>query len=612
MSKEDDADARAKAAQVGPDDVKAAIAKLTPESSDDEVEEVICASLDAGLAVRAMEAALKAIAEKSNTSVSTIRKLHKICAKDMRSGSENKNGEDHGLEIFSYNGEYDFDAAVKKCVGLLKRENEKAKLPLFCQINGNPVRLDLRDGRAEFVPMTRDALWSELNQRAAFVQKFEQGESARRKVPEDVAKQVYEQGYATLPPAPEVIHTPIYLKDGSLLLAGGYHYAPDDKDKPRNHLLLLNDLRVPQVPEPPTKADADEALNWLRTELLRDFPFCDANEKGDDRRGPSEANALALLLTPFMRSMIAGRTPLFAIVKPQTGSGATFLARLAINLFEGLDGARAPLNYTSNEAEMEKTLVSAIKETRSTLFFDDVKEFNNRLLLRSLTASRVGGRILGQSRIFERDNTFNWIVTGVNPRIGGEMHRRACWIRLNPKTPVGEDREYRHADYDAFVAKHRGLAIRHILTMVEYWHAQDAPEFMDRNLSGFDDWCRKVGGVLLACGVEGFLANKAVLVIDSESVTEMEFLQALQTKLKAGDELSLPVLFQWAESQELALVIGRTPDERQRNFADRVIALDGRTFGVTVSKTTTRYMLRIKQGEAGVTVGTVQVAKEPV
>jgi hypothetical protein len=582
-----------------------AIDKLTPESSDEDVEEVICMCLDAGLAIRAMEGALADIADKSGTHLTVIRKVHKICAKDMRSDrDDNKTNENHGLEIFYHKGEFGFDDAVKACVRVLKQANEKAQLPQFCQINGNPVRLDLRDGRAEFVSMTHAALWSELNRRLAFVEQYDKGVSARRKVPEDVARHVHEQSYVTLPPAPEVVHVPIYLKSGDLLLGGRYHYAPDDKEAPRNHLLLPNGLVVPPVPKEPTLDDVMEARDWLLREYLGDFPFFDLDENGVEQREPSQANALALLLTPFMRPMIEGRTPLFAIVKPQTGSGATFLAQLAINLLEGFEDARAPLNYTVREDEMEKTLVSAIKETRSTLFFDDVKDFNNRLLLRSLTAARVGGRILGQSRLFERPNTLNWIVTGVNPRIGGEMWRRTCWIRLNPKTPDGEERTFTHAE--SFYAEHRGLAIRHILTLIEYWLEQGAPEFTDRNLSGFDDWCKKVGGVLAACEVEGFVQNKAKLVLDTESVTENEFLQDLKAKLN-GDKRDLSDLFKWATDSESAFVVGRTPDERQRNFMDRVIGMDGKTFKVTKNDVTTKHMLRIEQTDTEIKVGVVLV-----
>ncbi len=580
--------------KVAKEKYQSAIDALTPDSSDEEVEEAVCLCLDVGLGLPSMESALKAIAKNRDISLTVVRKVHKICAKDMRGDKDGKEKEDHGLDLYTYNNDFNFDDAVKKCVRVLKKANEDAKLPMFCQFNSNPVRLDVRDGHAEFVDMSVQALWSELNNRIAFVRKSDTAESARQMVPKEVAQQVWEQAYENLPRAPEVIHTPIYLRDGSLLLGGKYHFAPDDQDAPRNHLLLLNDLEIPEVPKHPTKADAEAALNWLRDELLCDFPFCDEVDNAD-KREPSEANALAMLLAHFMRPMIAGRTPVFAITKPQEGSGATFLAQTAINLWEGFENEHAPLNYTKDEKEMVNNIVAAIKEARAAMFFDDVKEFNNRVLLRATTAKRVGGRLLGQSRIFEAENNFMWLVTGNAPVMGREMRRRVCWIRLNPKTPVGEERTYRH-DLNAFLRENRGVAIGHLLTLIEYWQEQGAPEFKERGLSGFDDWARKVGGVLMACGVEGFLANKTTLVIDPESATEDEFLSDVLAECGVGGNATLPDLFKWADGMNHAFVTGRTPDERRQNFDAHVIALAGRTFkveGVT-------YILRAKQTDSGV------------
>ena len=66
-----------------------------------------------------------------------------------------------------------------------------------------------------------------------------------------VATHVYEQAYATMRAAPEVLYTPIYLADGSLLLTPKYHFRPE---KNLNVLLMFNGLTVPEVPESPSKA----------------------------------------------------------------------------------------------------------------------------------------------------------------------------------------------------------------------------------------------------------------------------------------------------------------------------------------------------------------------
>src|SRR5215469_4834337 len=168
----------------------------------------------------------------------------------------------------------------------------------------------------------------------------------------------------------------------------------------------------------------EESREWLRTELLSDFPFCDVDDNGNARDDASEANAFAMIITSPMRRMIKGQTPLFFVLKPVTGTGATLLAETSLRLFDGLAGEILPLNYTANEEEMVKLLVAQAKATRTTLFFDDVEEFNNRVLLRAITSAQIGGRLLGKSDMIGCPNNFLWIATGNNPRINDEMARR--------------------------------------------------------------------------------------------------------------------------------------------------------------------------------------------
>ncbi len=60
------------------------------------------------------------------------------------------------------------------------------------------------------------------------------------------------------------------------------------------------DLRGMEVPEKPTRADVEEeALSLIFGDLLVDFPF---------RNQASRANALAVMLLPFVRLMISGPT----------------------------------------------------------------------------------------------------------------------------------------------------------------------------------------------------------------------------------------------------------------------------------------------------------------
>lgn len=560
-----------------------AIESLHPESSEAEIEAVAALIVAAKLPPipkdRAIRAMAKRIGEKPTVVKDTL-KLAERSVKDKK-GKKTATVNNDGRVPFEYKVEFHFDDACDVCSNALLAKNKRDALPTFSQMDGSAVRLNIRDGRAEFIEMDQTVLWSELNKLVTFVRLNNgDGEDTRQSVDRNVAAHIYAQAYASMPPAPEVLYTPIYLADGSLLLTEGYHARPD---KHLNVLLMLNGLMIPDVPENPSPAQMKASLNWIRNELLSDFPFCDTNLKGEESPEPSEANALAMLITPFMRRMIEGPTPVFAITKPSPGTGATLLASLPMMLFDGLEGEGASIHYTPKEDEMEKKLVAAIMETRSHLFFDDVKDFNNRVLLRALTSERIGGRLLGSSKNVFVPNRFNWIITGINPKIGGEMHRRTCWIRLNAKTPNTAERTYRHPDtsglnFPAFVRQNRGLAIHHLLTLVEYWQSMGLQEFTERRLASFEDWSAKVGGVLMACGIEGFLDTRAPVILDPEKAAEDEFLSDAFRLRGVGAAMSATDLYNWADGAGLGIITGRSPEEKRSKFNETLRTLEGRTF----------------------------------
>ncbi|MFC1968585.1 hypothetical protein ACFLVX_04280 [Chloroflexota bacterium] len=71
------------------------------------------------------------------------------------------------------------------------------------------------------------------------------------------------------------------------------------------------DLRVPLVPDTPTKNDVKRARDLI-LEVICNFPF-DSEASG--------GNAVAAMLTPIVRPMIDGLAPLAVFDKPQPGTG---------------------------------------------------------------------------------------------------------------------------------------------------------------------------------------------------------------------------------------------------------------------------------------------------
>ena len=89
--------------------------------------------------------------------------------------------------------------------------------------------------------------------------------------------------------------------------------------------MLAPDVALPPVPVRPTKAETQTAVSLLLEHYLGDFPFEDA---------ASKAHTLAAILSPLVRRMVHGPTPLFLVSASGPGVGKSLLLS-AISLVAG-------------------------------------------------------------------------------------------------------------------------------------------------------------------------------------------------------------------------------------------------------------------------------------
>lgn len=546
---------------------------LKPDSPDREVEAALAAVIDANLGKLATTRVQAKIKQQLKINQSTLASIMKSISKEVEK-ERNQTGavkDPKGRLVFSFQGGYHFDEAEDICFKALLDTNRKDAEPTFSCVQDKPVRLtrNPKNGRISFDELSNRTLWSELNKKVTFMRRNDQGDGDRDPVPKEVADQVYEQAYTALPQSPEIIYTPLFTEGGHLIVEPGYY--------PDLNLLMADTGFKVDLPRDPTAEEALAAVNFLKDELLIDFPFLDYDSNGVEQRGPSEANALAMLLTPFMRRMINGCTPVFFVAKPTPGTGGTLLGKVPMLIFDGQESA--PMRYTQNEEEMQKALLAAIIETRSHLFFDDVKDFNNRSLLQSITAQEIGGRLLGSTRNVSRPNTFNWIGTGNNPLIGSEMERRICWVRLNRKVANIQEIVYTHDDLPGWIAENRAKIIGAILTMIDYWLSTGGVTFEARKRVSFEDWSRKVGGVLQACGVEGFLDNRRSAGADMDETAIRTFIKEWIKKFNF-EPVTTSKLYEYATFQELDIIEGNNDDQKKQRFPKKLHTLEGRVFTI--------------------------------
>jgi hypothetical protein len=203
-----------------------AIAALTPHSTDDEVNAVAEEIVKANLPPLAEERAIGDLTKRLNTKQRSVAKIMQSARRKATPVVSHNpvTISERGHYTFRYTGDFDFLDACEVCSKALVAQNERSALPVYSHLNGKAVRLDIRNGRGEFKDMTQNSLWSELNKYVTFMPVSDgKAEGRRKEVDRNVAAHVYEQAYEQLPPAPEVLYTPIFLPDGSLVASPGYY-----------------------------------------------------------------------------------------------------------------------------------------------------------------------------------------------------------------------------------------------------------------------------------------------------------------------------------------------------------------------------------------------------
>ncbi|MBI4496683.1 MAG: hypothetical protein HY689_02145 [Chloroflexi bacterium] len=343
----------------------------------------------------------------------------------------------------------------------------------------------LRDGQAE--PLHAAALGGILERVADFV-KGEAGTPSR--VGQPVVLDITTQPDLPLPELRGVCGVPVVLPGGRVLAQAGY-------DPDSGLYLDLRDLQ--DVRHDMSLADA---RCLLLDELLRDFPF-DSDA--------SRAHAVALLLQPFVRPMIAGPTPLYLIEAPARGTGKGLLADLVAVVSRGAPAHAMAL--PRDDDETEKRITSTLLAGYPLIILDNVTVLRAAPLAVVLTTTLWRGRRLGQSEIVSAPNTATWVATGNNPQLSDELTRRAVSIRLDAGVEAPEERTgWHHPDLLGWAESHRKDLVSACLAIVRHWLDAGCPEPSGvPTLGRFESWRAVMGGILQAVGIPGFLENRAGL-----------------------------------------------------------------------------------------------------
>jgi len=402
-----------------------------------------------------------------------------------------------------------------ECVAVLQAANYP---PHYFVQSGRMFEVVLNEkGRQIGREVTEAGLRGGLTRTADFRKKTAKGDLVPCFPPKDVVEDVLAlaPGEWGFPQLDGIVSSPVIRTDGSILAEPGYD--------PQSRLFYSPEpgFRLPAIDAHPSSDHVDVARGLL-DQMLEDFPWADES---------SRANAIAVVLTPVLRPVITGPTPMAAITARAAGSGKSLLAELV-----SLIGTGEPAEMCSlprDEEEMRKALTTHLASMAQIVVFDNVcRRLDSGDLCKVLTETTHSDRAFRTHQKMVLPVRCTWIVTGNNLRLGGDMPRRVFWVRFDAKTSRPELRnDFQISDLKAWVSKRRPELLAALLTLARAWYSagKPAPQ-MIRPLGSFESWSITIGGILEHAGIVGFLRNadEARDESDAEAGEWERFLQLLE------------------------------------------------------------------------------------
>jgi hypothetical protein len=225
--------------------------------------------------------------------------------------------------------------------------------------------------------------------------------------------------------------------------------------------------------------------------LLEEFCFAD-----HDR---SKAVAIAAMLGLFANLLLPERSlrPCFIFQANAEGAGKTLLVLVCI---VPTLGAEAVGSKPDDDDEMQKVLLTAIREARPAVLLDNLKgHLSSAILEAFLSAPIFKGRKLGVNESIVGPNLSTVFITGNGLTISPDMRRRSLLVELHLEVELAEDRDFkRPLDLAALLALRPNI-LAALWALVRHWDSKGRPT-PSRGHSAFPGWAQTIGGIVEAAG----------------------------------------------------------------------------------------------------------------
>jgi hypothetical protein len=305
-----------------------------------------------------------------------------------------------------------------------------------------------------------------------------------------------------LRPLAGICTAPVLSSDGSIRTVEGH-----DQDTG----LWCASVPDLEIPEHPTRADAEAALRGLR-EPFRTFPFADAARSHDPELGVEvvdldqppgmdESTFLVGLLTAVCRPCL-WLAPGLLVRAPEisgAGAGKGMLVRAMCEIAFGTQ----PRAFTKggDRQELDKRLASGLIEAAPFLFPDN---FNGTMLRSDLLASVLTERpamvrLLGRTQMVALNSTAFIAVTGNGVTLAEDLVRRFLVCEFDARCEDPEQRRFA-CGFLGNIQKNRAALLGAALTIWRFGRHHAAELERGRPLGSFEEWSQWCSDPLLALG----------------------------------------------------------------------------------------------------------------
>ena len=288
-------------------------------------------------------------------------------------------------------------------------------------------------------------------------------------------------GCWNLPRLWAAVDAPTMRPDGTILQAPGY-------DAETAILFDPGELHYPAIPETPTRAQAEAALEDL-VEAIGSFPFVENVDR---------SVALAALVSALVRRSLPA-APLTAITAPVMASGKTLLADVVSIVATGVSAAA--MVHPHDEEEASKLLLSILSEGEAIVLIDNVERpLEGAWLCAALTSESYSARLLGRNATVKVPTSCSWIATGNSLVLSGDLRTRALLCRLDPRCEHPEEREFEGDLREQILERRAGLVTAGLTLVRAFLVSGKRVGDVVRPWGRFEAWSERVRAPLVWLG----------------------------------------------------------------------------------------------------------------